>query len=128
MTNHTRSTTDTWSSATLEDIKTLVDCIGHDGHTIWSTDALIARAPSCARALNELTETIESDTSDPKSTIYDTATGVALTSLNGVYGLAALYSLAHHFDPPIRTTSLGRGFQASDLTNGILRSIRQLSA
>lgn len=71
-----------------EQVIAALDLIGGDGHTVWKASAFEKIWPEWA--VNEVSKEIESDTSDPRSTIFGHS-GEVIAKLIGVYGLDVLY-------------------------------------
>ncbi len=89
-----------------------------DGHTIYSVEAYV-KAGWPESFVKGLEHTHESDTSDPKTTIF-TKSGVA-KSLTGVYNLDFLWALAAIVgaDTNKASSMMGRGFQAQCLCEAL---------
>jgi len=96
---------------------------GYDGHSIWKPECV----PFDDLGLDEkqqkrLIQTIKSDTSDPKSTIYKD--GQVVKELTGVYSLSLLQAIATNLGVGDAGGFLfGRGSRARVLTDAILQTL-----
>lgn len=68
-------------------------------------------------------QTYKSNTSDPKSTLFDNE-GKVLKQLKGVYNLTFLRKLAREIGAESNTGMLGRGFEAQALTRNIRKVLK----
>ena len=93
-----------------EQILKALDLINGDGHSIKYTRALIEVCGWPEELANAVSKEIESDTSDPKSTIFD-KDGNIVEKCYGWYTLSVLMAIASALDVEYRGT-IGRGFQA----------------
>jgi len=116
MAKKTEKAIDLVAELTAEQVLAICDVIDGDGHTIFKPEAFL-KAGTPSAVVDEMCETIKSDTSDPRSTIFDND-GNVMAKLRGVYGLRFLSRIARSFniDSP---GCLGRGFQARALTKAI---------
>lgn len=86
------------------DRKVLLESISDlDGHSLYKPQKFSKLPPEVVEAF---TETIESDTSDPKTTIFNDR-GEALAYVHGIYGLRLVEFIAQTFG--ITSWKLGRG-------------------
>lgn len=97
-------------------ILAICDIIDGDGHTIFKPAAFLNEGIPLS-VVEEMSEVFESDTSDPRSTIFDNNNNV-MEKLQGVYGLRFLSRIARDFELE-SPGCLGRGFQARALTKVI---------
>lgn len=110
-TNTARNQGFDWSALTIAEQLSVLQIFANDGHTIYDNSYLLAR--DCPQSvITYFTLTHRSDRADPKTTI--TKNNEIVDSMNGVYGLTVLWSLARHYN--IASYAMGRGFQAHDLT------------
>lgn len=102
------------------DLKSLIDWLkenGGDGWTIWKTSAFTSMGFD--KSILPIRE-IESDTSSPKSTIYD-RDGKVIPKVKGVYGLSFLRRLANELgEGSAGSMFFGRGSEARAITAAIL--------
>ena len=107
-----------WESLTRDQQRQVLKVFGHDGHSIYPASYLAEHGVP-QEVIEVFAETHESD-GTLKGSIE--RGGVPVDSMAGVYGLTVLHSLAayHH----VTTDKMGRGFQASDLTNKLERKLR----
>ena len=117
MANRTRKPKFLWSDYTKAEQKTLLDLIGHDGHTIWSAKGLIEEGVN-PHIIAAFTQDHKSDGSLKGSIEVD---GRYVDGLSGVYGLTVLRSLAGYYNES--SDKLGRGFEASELTTKIYKHL-----
>jgi hypothetical protein len=93
-----------------------------DGHTIYRPDFYSKHFSE--DTLNEagLVQTLESDFSSHKSTIF--SDGAPVESITGVYNLSFLYWLKDKLGitEPVRAS--GRGFQAQEIVRAIEKTVR----
>jgi hypothetical protein len=93
---------------------------GDDGWTIWDP----SKFTEMGFELADLpVQAHESDTSDPKSTIFKD--GKIVKKLVGVYNLTFLHRLAIAVGADTSTGKFGRGSQARELTGRILEVLTQ---
>ena len=114
----TSKTKFSWKNISVENQRLLLDIIGYDGHTIWSSQQLLEKGVDAAVVV-KFTDKYESDRSSVKSTIF--VNNVPVSELDGVYGLTVLWSLADYYN--VSSDKNGRGFQAQELTTKILEKL-----
>ena len=117
-----------WKDASPKSVLKMVEAIGGDGWSIfpvdWYTDHGIP-----IELIEPLEEVLKSNLAHPKSTIFKD--GKPVDSMKGVYTLRVLYEIAANLsiDEEARQKAfvkLGRGTQASELSNAIIEYLRQL--
>jgi hypothetical protein len=110
----------TWADISTVQQRLVLGIIDGDGHTIWPATRLRDMGLD-ERIVVRFQRTYESDTSDPKTTIYDSS-GAPIGGMHGVWGLSLLESLAlyHH----ITSDKFGRGFRARDLTTQLKEKLQ----
>lgn len=97
-----------WKDLPIDVLKTVADMC--DGHSILKPEALVeAGVPQ--KLVDKYTETLESDFSDPKSTIFG-ENGEPIAELRGVYGYRVLQRIVGELNLQAGNY-LGRGFQAN---------------
>ena len=82
MTESEYKTLKEWAEANPKALLEVVDRLAGDGHAIWKVDAF----PQVPTHLLPI-QTLHSDRSDYKSTIFDHETGEAVDKMEGIYGL-----------------------------------------
>lgn len=98
----------------------LLDIVdGLDGHSIFKPETLEAKGLDY-EIIAKMTRTFKSDTSGPKTTIFNRE-GVVLDETCGVYGLDMLAEIAAYIgaDTKHARSLLGRGFRAEAFKTAI---------
>jgi hypothetical protein len=99
-------------------IATLVEQIGGDGHTLWKPSVLEDFPVEIQR---RFTQTIKSHPSDYKQQMFD-HDGKLIPEMEAVHGMRLLMGIADDLGLPYES-KLGRGFQAQECTEAILKWI-----
>lgn len=111
---------------TLNELQTIIDMCGNNGHSILKTDAL---ATVNNVFVSAVTRTYHSDGSH-KGSITDSATGRVVDDMTGVYTLDVLRMACRVI--PLDTTASerfsGRGFTARALTGQLLAFVDMMKA
>jgi len=105
-----KTVAETWRALPKATVQAIAEVSGSDGHTIFKPEAYTA-AGMPPELLAYFTQTFTSDTSDPKSTLFNAGGGM-IPELKGVYGLRVVESIMSAFDLP-ESSAMGRGFRAS---------------
>jgi hypothetical protein len=93
-----------------------------DGHTIFRPAFYAPHFPEDELRIAGLIRTLESDFSDPKSTIFDTD-GNPVETMEGVYNLSFLYWLCGALGVDSHNDYNGRGSQAQELVRRIKETL-----
>jgi len=93
-----------------------------DGHTIFLPEFYAPHFTEDELRKARLIQTLESDYSNPKSTIFD-ANGNPVDKMEGVYNLSFLYWLCGALGIDSNNDYNGRGSQASELVRRIRQQI-----
>jgi hypothetical protein len=93
--------------------------IAGDGWTIFKPAAFTELGVP-AETLAHFIKEYQSDTSDPKQTIFGSESEV-LDEVRGVYGLDFVMSLVRELVPGFRGTKMGRGFSAREATEALTK-------
>ena len=94
-----------------------------DGHTIFSPEFYAPYFSEDELRKANLIQTLESDFSSGKSTIFDPNTGEPVESVNGVYNLSFLYWLANELGVSGYRECFGRGSQAQVIVQAIAEAL-----
>lgn len=98
------------------------DKIIGDGHTIFSPKFYAPHFTEDELRKARLIQTLESDYSDPKSTIFD-KDGNPVESMEGVYNLSFLYWLCGALGIDSNNDYNGRGSQAQELVRRVKEAL-----
>lgn len=94
-----------------------------DGHTIFSPEFYAPYFSEDELRKGDLIQTLESDFSSGKSTIFDPNTGEPVESVEGVYNLSFLYWLANELGVSGYRECFGRGSQAQVIVQAITEAL-----
>lgn len=109
---------------TPKQVLAICKIIGGDGHTIFKPEAFLKkRIPE--EVVKLMTRYIASDTSDPRSTIFNNQ-GQALVGVEGVHGLTFLKRLVSTFELTTEP-KLGRGWEAREATRALVEHFTPLA-
>ena len=93
-----------------------------DGHTIFSPEFYAPYFSEDELRKGDLIQTLESDFSNPKSTIFD-KDGNPVEKMEGVYNLSFLYWLANELGVSGFRECFGRGSQAQVIVEAIAEAL-----
>jgi len=114
-----------WADINPEATAQLVGALRGDGHTIFSEKFFkrYLHSNEIDSVVLPLVKTHASDYRHPKLTIYKE--GYPVEAIEGVHALDLLYNIAADLDLDniihTASTKVGRGYQAAELTEGILK-------
>lgn len=107
-------TIERFSDTMKPQIKSLLETIGNDGHTIWKARILDGFSDGIkSRFIRKQT----SNKKDYKSTIFD-SNGSIVEECEGIYGLSLLGAICNDLNLEY-DSKIGRGFQARCYTESI---------
>tara|TARA_B100001013_G_scaffold331809_1_gene247643 strand:+ start:2643 stop:3002 length:360 start_codon:yes stop_codon:yes gene_type:complete len=116
-----------WADINPDATAQLVKGVGGDGWSILSKNFFekYLHASEITTVVEPLVKSHKSDYSHPKLTIFKE--GYPVQSIEGVHALDLLYTIANDLDlsETLNNASakMGRGFQAQELTEGILNHL-----
>ena len=99
-----------------EQILQVVKSIDGDGHAMFK-ETILEKAGWPPALISQYAETMESDFSSPKSTLFDNH-GRPTNQIRGVYGLSLLASICREYDIQYEG-KMGRGWQAREYDRAI---------
>ena len=117
-----------WKDASPNGLLELIHAIGGDGHSIYPVDWYVSNgAPE--ELIKPLEETMKSDFSHPKSTLF--RNGKPVKELIGVYTLDVLRDMTDNLDLDEEARKLvykltGRGFKAQAMCSAIKEYLEAL--
>jgi len=108
---------------TLDQVRSLVEYVDGDGHTVFDRKALVEACAWPSEMADLVCKVIRSDLNRPKGTVFGTR-GEAIAALYGWYGLEVLSRVAAALGVKYEI-KIGRGFQARAITEELLKHLEE---